>query len=178
MSCANLNRAVSGVAAKRLVQRVLLLRRHHAGALLRAVRSINKIEIKNEDNFGEGLHTVHSEPYYYEAAYIYAARPSTSVVDEHGSCRSNTESEVNLKWKCSEKCKPLTNSEVCILKRVLTGQCERCANCWTLVTTVQMNGTAEPSVFQMRMLRTTAYSLKDIVCFITTVRNARVSLEF
>ena len=40
MTGVTLKRAVSGIAAKRLVKRVLLLRRHHVGALLRATRSI------------------------------------------------------------------------------------------------------------------------------------------
>ena len=43
MNGVTLKRAVSGIAAKRLVKKVLLLRRHHVGALLRATRSINKL---------------------------------------------------------------------------------------------------------------------------------------
>ena len=122
MNGVTLKRAVSGIAAKRLVKKVLLLRRHHVGALLRAVRSINKLEIKSDDDFGEGLHTIHSEPYYYEAAYTFAPRASTLVVDESGRCRPH-DVTVNTpkQWKCGEKCKPLAKSEVCTLLKLQKG---------------------------------------------------------
>ena len=73
--------------------------------------------IVNEHDFGEGLHSVNSEPYFYESSYNYTDRPSTLYVDEFGRCRhvikeGDTDNAPNT-WKCCDMCKNLTQSEVC-----------------------------------------------------------------
>ena len=114
MTASTLKRPVLSIAAKRVVARVLQLRNQYAGALLRDVRSINALDIACKDNFGEGLHSVHTEPYFYESAYCFEKRSDVLVVDEVGVCRDNNETKDDTPkhWKCSEKCKPLTDAEV------------------------------------------------------------------
>ena len=70
MPAATLRRAAISIAATRLVNKVLQVRRHLAGSLLKAVRGINKINISAEI-VGEGSHCAHSEPYYYDTSYIH-----------------------------------------------------------------------------------------------------------
>ena len=57
MTRATCKRAIASIAAKRLVNRVLRLRKHYAGSLLRSIRSITKIEISEKSDIGEGLHS-------------------------------------------------------------------------------------------------------------------------
>ena len=103
-----------------MVTRVLQLRNKYAGALLAAVRSINALDIKSEDDFGEGLHSAHTEPYFYGSAYKYKdGIPKVLAQDELGACRhvdnppAGKDKDCTPKaWKCSEKCKPLSESEV------------------------------------------------------------------
>ena len=45
MTRATCKRAIASIAVKRLVNRVLRLRKHYAGSLLRSIRSITKIVI-------------------------------------------------------------------------------------------------------------------------------------
>ena len=81
MTRATCKRAITSIAAKRLVNRALRLRKHYAGSLLRSIRSITKIEITEKVDIGEGLHSARSEPSFYESAYQYVDRPdSMSVV--------------------------------------------------------------------------------------------------
>ena len=113
MAAATSKRAASSITATRLVNKVLQVRKFLAGTLLRAVRSIQKMTICNKDDFGKGLHCAHSEPYFYESAYVFNARPKTITIDEDGQCRvAGEESTSNHTWKCSDKCKHLTESEV------------------------------------------------------------------
>ena len=58
-------RAVSSIVAKVVVTKVLQVRKHNAGTLLKAVRSISKIELRDRSDFGDGLHCGHSEPYTF-----------------------------------------------------------------------------------------------------------------
>ena len=69
MTRATCKRAIASIAAKRLVNRVLRLRKHYAGSLLRSIRSITKIVFAEKADIGEGLHSAHSEPFLYESAY-------------------------------------------------------------------------------------------------------------
>ena len=55
MTRATCKRAIASIAAKRLVNRVLRLRKHYAGSMLRSIRSITKIEITEKGDIGEGL---------------------------------------------------------------------------------------------------------------------------
>ena len=51
------------IAAKRLVNKALQLRKEHAGVLLKTTRAVNGLNITGRDDFGEGCHTASSEPY-------------------------------------------------------------------------------------------------------------------
>ena len=75
MTTSTRDRAVSSIAAKIVVTKVLQVRKHNAGTLLKAVRSISKID---RADFGDGLHCAHSEPYFYESAYLFEERTGLS----------------------------------------------------------------------------------------------------
>ena len=114
-----------------------------AGALLKSVRSVAKITLDSVDDFGSGLHSDHSEPYFYEAAYMHNVdRPHTLCVDECSRVRPEGCKDVDVRsWGCSDKCKPLSESEVSsILElrrsfdrfmydlRKALDRCDECAN--------------------------------------------------
>ena len=121
MTRATCKRAIASIAAKRLVNRALRLRKHYAGSLLRSIRSITKIEITEKGDIGEGLHSAHSEPFFYESAYQYVDRPDSMSVDECGRYRPECEvseqegDSIPRTWKCSSKCKPLTDKEIGVI---------------------------------------------------------------
>ena len=89
MSTTTSARAASSIAATRLVNKVLQMRKDLAGTLLKAVRSINKINMSQESDLGEGLHSAHCEPYFYECSYVYynSDTPITISADEHGQSK-------------------------------------------------------------------------------------------
>ena len=62
-------KAVCSVAAKRLVTKALQVRKEHAGSLLKIVRTVQSMQIKGAEDFGEGCHTASTEPYFYDSAY-------------------------------------------------------------------------------------------------------------
>ena len=107
MTRATCKRAIASIAAKRLVNRELRLRKHYAGSLLRSIRSITKIEITEKGDIGEGLHSAHSEPFFYESAYQYVDRPDSMSIDECGRYRPECEvseqegDSIPQTWKCS-----------------------------------------------------------------------------
>ena len=78
MTTSTRDRAVSSIAAKIVVTKVLQVRKHNAGTLLKAVRSISKIDLRDRADFGDGLHCAHSEPYFYESAYLFEERTGLS----------------------------------------------------------------------------------------------------
>ena len=125
MSSVMCKKAVATIAAKRLVNKVLQLRKHYAGSLLGAIRSINKLNIANKDDFGEGLHSALSEPYFYEAAYNFVDRPDVMSIDEFGIsrhlCEPHAGDNDTCSWKCSSKCKPLTDNMVSIISNFKSG---------------------------------------------------------
>ena len=84
MTRATCKRAIASIAAKRLVNRVLRLRKLYAGSLLRSIRSITKLVITEKGEIGEGLHC---EPFFYESAYHYVDRPDSMSIDECGRYR-------------------------------------------------------------------------------------------
>ena len=114
----NRKTAISNLAAQRIVCKAIQVRKQYVGALLKAVRYINALKIKEIADFGEGLHSAHSEPYFYDSAYLFVKRPDILTIDQSGICRQgenvseSTVSNIPHTWKCSTKCKPLTESEV------------------------------------------------------------------
>ena len=117
-------KAVCRIAAKRLLNKVLQVRKEHAGALLKTARVVSSLNIKGRDDFREGCHTASSEPFYYDAAYQAMQRACVIPIDENGRCvvaneisssgneTSKTKGKQPLKWCCSSECKTLTEAEV------------------------------------------------------------------
>ena len=121
MTRATCKRAIASIAAKRLVNRVLRLRKLYAGSLLRSIRSITKLVITEKGDMGEGLHCAHGEPFFYESAYHYVDRPDSMSIDACGRYRPECEvseqegDSTPRTWKCSSKCKPLTDKEIGVI---------------------------------------------------------------
>ena len=55
--------AVCRLAATRVLSKALVFRKQCVGSLLKTIRMINSIEIRSREDFGEGIHAAHSEPY-------------------------------------------------------------------------------------------------------------------
>ena len=91
MTRATCKRVIASIAAKRLVNRVLRLRKLYAGSLLKSIRSITKLVITEKGDIGEGLHCAHSEPFFYESSYHYVDRPDSMSIDECGRYRPECE---------------------------------------------------------------------------------------
>ena len=83
------------------------MRKHNAGTLLKAVRSISKIELRDRSDFMNQPTSLKNIP---------KLRPTCNEANE------NTTGSVPKCCKCCSKCKPVTNSEVStILKFKVTG---------------------------------------------------------
>ena len=63
MSKSTCTRAATSIAAARLIHKALQLRKYIAGRFLKAVQSITTMKLSQQSDFGEGLHSSHSEPY-------------------------------------------------------------------------------------------------------------------
>ena len=91
-------KTVCVIAAKRLCNKALQLRKERVGTLLKTTRAAQNLKIKDRDDFGEGCHTTASEPYYYDSAYHLVKRPSAIPIRGNGTCVvtneiSNSESD-------------------------------------------------------------------------------------
>ena len=110
-------KAVCTIAAKRLLNKVLQVRKEHAGSLLKVIRTIQSMQIKGAEDFGEGNHTASTEPYFYDSAYKPVKRNYALPIDECGKCilvdeiipdnKSSKCSGKNqpMKWVCTSECK-------------------------------------------------------------------------
>ena len=76
------------LAAKNLVHEILTLRKTNAGKFLKYVREINSLSINDKTDFGNPLHSVHSEPFYYDTAYLHCFQPTRLTVDKTNRCLS------------------------------------------------------------------------------------------
>ena len=70
--------AVYLVQFVRLVGKALQLRKKYAGLLLNSIKHAKSIRLEAKSDFGKGCHTRSTEPYFYEAAYLYV-RDSLSL---------------------------------------------------------------------------------------------------
>ena len=68
-----------------MVYRSLHLCRKYAGFLLSSIMCIKSLQLNTKDDFGEDCHTQTTEPYYYEATYLYV-RESLIPVNGDGKC--------------------------------------------------------------------------------------------
>ena len=74
----DLSSAVVRLAAKRLVGKSPQLRKKYTGLLLNNIKHAKSIQLEAKSDFGKGCHTRSTEPYFYEAAYLYV-RDSLSL---------------------------------------------------------------------------------------------------
>ena len=61
--------AIRKIAAKRLLNKALQVRKERAGSLLKTIRTVQSLQISSAEDFGEGCHTSSTEPYFYDSAY-------------------------------------------------------------------------------------------------------------
>ena len=64
------------IAARHLVHEILILRNKSAGKFLKHVRDVNSLTIDSKANFGDPSHSFHSEPFYYDTAYLHGFQPT------------------------------------------------------------------------------------------------------
>ena len=112
-----LARTVCRLAARKLLNKALQMRKEHVGYLLKSIRSIKSIQITQREDFGKGCHSVSFEPYFYDSAYQPVKRDSPIPINEAGQCVITNEIPTDSvkeakKWLCSSECKPLTDTEV------------------------------------------------------------------
>ena len=77
--------AVSNIAARKLLNKVLKVRKQSVGDLLSCIRSVTALKISTE-NFGKSRHTASSEPFFYDQSYAMVRHTSPIAVDSHGRC--------------------------------------------------------------------------------------------
>ena len=109
--------AVCRIAARKLINKVLQIRRLNAGELLKTIKCVKSISITSEDDFGKGRHSAATEPYFYDAAYKPVKRDTAIPINEQGQCIVAVEitPETELQactWECSKECKPISEGEV------------------------------------------------------------------
>ena len=115
---------VCKIAAKRLLNKALQMRKEHAGSLLKTVRTVQSMQISDAEDFGEGCHTASTEPYFYDSAYKPVKGDYALPTDECGKCVLASEiiadsktskcnrSKQPMKWACTNECKIPTDDEV------------------------------------------------------------------
>ena len=74
------------VAAKKLLNKALQIRREHAGSLLKAARLVQSMELTDKNDFGEGCHMASTEPFFYDSAYKLVKREYALPIDTNGRC--------------------------------------------------------------------------------------------
>ena len=60
-------KAMCRVAAKKLLNKVLQIRRDHAGSLLQAARLVQSMELTDKNEFGVSCHMASTEPFFYDS---------------------------------------------------------------------------------------------------------------
>ena len=115
-----LGRTVCRLAARRLLNKAMQVRKELAGLLLKSSRSIKSLQITQREDFGIGCHTMASEPFFYDSAYQHVKRDIPIPINEDGQCVVAEELHTDgkgacaqrKKWECSCQCKPITDTEV------------------------------------------------------------------
>ena len=76
---------------------------------------------------GKGLHSAHSEPFVYESSYQFVDRPDSMSIDECVQYKPECEvseqecESIPRTWKCSSKCKPLTDQKIGVIHDFKSG---------------------------------------------------------
>ena len=81
-----LGRTVCRLAARRLLNKALQVRKEHGGFLLKSIRSIKSLQITQREDFGKGCHTMATEPFFYDSAYQPVKRDIPIPINEDGQC--------------------------------------------------------------------------------------------
>ena len=107
---------VCRLAARRMLNKTLQMRKEHVGSSLKSIRSIKSIQITQTEDFGKGCHSASSEPYSYDTSYHPVKRDSPVPINEAGQCVIANEipndRNKGAQWGCSDECKPLTDTEI------------------------------------------------------------------
>ena len=86
MSAKTLCSTTCRIAAEKIVFSAIEQRKKSAGELLSCVRSVNCMKFPHDD-FGEGIHTAASEPWFYDTAYnVVKHHHAIPVRDVLGVC--------------------------------------------------------------------------------------------
>ena len=123
----NLNKIVTGMATRSILNKVSYIRKQSVGGVLKSLRKIRGSEIKTKQDFGKTCHTKSSEPYFYDSAYSVTKHPVIPI-DENGKCIIAETFKIKnnkLGWKCTSECKPLSQFEIdaiVALKEALGGK--------------------------------------------------------
>ena len=80
VKASKLTNAVSNIAVRKLLNRVLKRRKNIVGEFLTCVHSVNVLTISGHD-FGERYHTASSEPYFYDQSYTPIKRDFAIPID-------------------------------------------------------------------------------------------------
>ena len=67
-------KAMCRVAAKKLLNKALQIRREHAGSLLQPARLVQSMELADKNDFGDRCHMASTEPFFYDSAYNLVKR--------------------------------------------------------------------------------------------------------
>ena len=81
-------RTACRLAAQNLMHTILTLHKTNAGKFLKHVRKVNCLDINDKADFGYPLYSVHSEPFYYETAYLHCFQPTRLTIDKTNRCFS------------------------------------------------------------------------------------------
>ena len=84
-------RTACRLAARSIVHEILSLRKTNAGKFLKHVREINSLTINSRSDFGNTIHSAHSEPFYYETAYLHGFQPTRLIIDKSKKCLSTVD---------------------------------------------------------------------------------------
>ena len=84
MSSKVLKRTVCKIAATKLLDKVFQVSREKAGYLLATCRSIKKMIIAKQSDFGEALHSI--QPMFYDTAYRLWPKDQPLPVNDQGEC--------------------------------------------------------------------------------------------
>ena len=82
------------------------MRKEHAECLLKMARSIQSLQIRGRQDFGESSHTASTEPYFYDSTYQIVKRPYAIPIDKNGRgiIAKQVKKESALKqWQCTHE---------------------------------------------------------------------------
>lgn len=91
------------LAARNVVHEILKLRKTNAGKFLKHVREVHSLTIDSKTDFGDPSHSAHSEPFYYDTAYLHCFQPNKLTINKTEKCllienvAPNTDQFVNSK---------------------------------------------------------------------------------